>query len=189
MNWGSETSSRTQPTLYSGQKRSCARPIPAKHFESPIRAVADRAAARGPAAYPLKIEFRFVLDSGRMITVIRTADETVLEHRDLSLLWQPANGLPGERRYGPSAELFEGVEAGRSQAPPCPVESGRDPHSLPGVSSFAHRTGSSKSSILPIPVRLAAARPFGPGVETGERLFGERVAIRNQRSEPTWQRI
>jgi hypothetical protein len=79
----------------------------------------------------VKIEFRFVLDTGRKIPVIRTADETVLEHRDLSLLWQRPDGLPG-------------------------------------VSSFAHRTGSSKSSILPIPARLAAARPFGPGVETGE---------------------
>jgi hypothetical protein len=251
MNWGPETSRRTQPTGHGGKKRSFARSNPAKHFESPIRRVADRTAVRSSAAYPLetlvtdRFEFRFVLDSGGMIPLIRTANEKRLEHRQLSLLWQRPKGVPGERSHGPLAELFEGVETGRSEAPRCLFEPGRGPHSLPvGIRSFAHSAGSSKllgmlpttspsdgllcpldcgtgtrcwpnsnrspfpqtghgvfevagapgrgsavRAILPIAERLAGARLVGPGVAAGERLSGANNAIRDQRSELTWQKI
>ena len=55
MKWGPRRSGWTQPTGTGGKKRNFARYTSAKHFESPIRLVANRAAGTSCAAHPLNI--------------------------------------------------------------------------------------------------------------------------------------
>lgn len=190
MNWGPERSRRTQPTGYGGKQRDFARSNPAKHAQSPIRAAADRTAPRSSAARPLEILFpghfecRFVLDAGGMIPLIRAANEKLLEHRQSSLLSERPKGVPGERSWGPFAELFEGVETGRSEAPPCLVEPGRGRHSLAvAVNSIVHAAGSSKLLDM-MPQDITERRIDRPArLRNRDALLARRLAREFSRSQ------